>query len=287
VNFETLQSQDYRSSLVQELKNRIEKNSNYSLRAFARDIDLSASYLSQLINGQKCLSPRKATAVLKKLKWPYEKEKRFLSSVLYEHSDAVEDETGPKLTSTDSQQYTNMNLDVFELISRWHFGALLELISLPNSEHSLEWLSDKLDIPLSVADEAVETLIRLGFLKKVATGYKRLTPHLQIENIPSSAIRSFHQESLERAKAAVELQPVSDRFFSSVMIPFKKGRISLVGEQIQKFRDSLNKQESNQAGDSVYQLCISFFQVDSGACHLPTVDELQKANGKTTPCNRE
>jgi hypothetical protein len=137
MNLETFATQDYRGSLVQELKTRIEKNSSYSLRAFARDIDLSASYLSQLINGQKSLSPRKATSVLKKLKWPYEKERRFLSSVLYERSDAVEDETSPKITSADSQQYTNMNLDVFEVISRWHFGALLELISLPNSEHSL------------------------------------------------------------------------------------------------------------------------------------------------------
>lgn len=81
--------------------------------------------------------------------------------------------------------------------------------------------------------------------------------------MPSEAIRNFHRESLDRARVAIDLQEPNTRFFSSVILPFKSDRIKIVGDQIEKFRDSVNRQESKDPGNSVYQLCVSFFRVDA------------------------
>jgi hypothetical protein len=100
-------------------------------------------------------------------------------------------------------------------------------------------------------------------LRESSTGFIRQTPHLRISDVPSAAIRQFHKQSLDRAQTALEEQAASTRYFSSVMIPFDNRRVSEVGSQIEKFRDSMNKQESNTQGNSVYQFCISFFRVDA------------------------
>ena len=47
----------YRDVLRAKLAQRCERNASYSLRAFARDLTLSPSYLSEVLNGKSFLSP--------------------------------------------------------------------------------------------------------------------------------------------------------------------------------------------------------------------------------------
>lgn len=60
--------------LENELIQRKTDNSRYSLRAFARDLEISPGFLSHLIKGEKSLSPDKASGLSKK--WVGHAEKR-------------------------------------------------------------------------------------------------------------------------------------------------------------------------------------------------------------------
>lgn len=51
-----------------ELQQRLEKNSAYSLRAFARDLGLTVSHLSMTLSGQKRISAHLAEKVAQRLK---------------------------------------------------------------------------------------------------------------------------------------------------------------------------------------------------------------------------
>jgi hypothetical protein len=53
---EILKHRDYRAFLKSELEERMEKNSSYSLRAFARDLTVSPQMLSLVLNGKKTTS---------------------------------------------------------------------------------------------------------------------------------------------------------------------------------------------------------------------------------------
>ena len=58
---------DYRQILKLELENRIQKNKFYSLRAYARDINIGVAQLSQVLRGNQGLSTQKATVIAQNL----------------------------------------------------------------------------------------------------------------------------------------------------------------------------------------------------------------------------
>ena len=66
VNIDTTQL-DYRLLLKSELASRTNQNPNYSLRAFARDLDLAPSRLSEVLNGKQGLSTQAAEKIAKTL----------------------------------------------------------------------------------------------------------------------------------------------------------------------------------------------------------------------------
>lgn len=49
---------DYLHNLKALLDGRRARNRNYSLRALARDLDVDNSYLAQILNGKKSMTPK-------------------------------------------------------------------------------------------------------------------------------------------------------------------------------------------------------------------------------------
>lgn len=60
---------DYRFFLMQELETRKGKNKSYSLRAFSRNIGVTPSFMSQILNGKRVLSLKSAATLVQKMGW--------------------------------------------------------------------------------------------------------------------------------------------------------------------------------------------------------------------------
>jgi len=60
---------NYRELLKREFVAKTHKNSKYSLRAFARDLDVSCAFISQVLNEHRHLSERKGNQIGRALKW--------------------------------------------------------------------------------------------------------------------------------------------------------------------------------------------------------------------------
>ena len=71
----------YRKMLNDKLVERIEKNSSYSLRAFAKFLALDSSALSQILHGKRFLSDPRAKILLDKLELSPEEQELFLASI--------------------------------------------------------------------------------------------------------------------------------------------------------------------------------------------------------------
>lgn len=81
-----MSSTDYRIYILSAYEEKKKSNSRYSLRAFARYLDLSPSTLSEIINRHHTLSTRSARKVLEKLKLSYEDSTLFMKLVQEEIS---------------------------------------------------------------------------------------------------------------------------------------------------------------------------------------------------------
>lgn len=82
----SLHQLDYRKLLREELACRMGKNPLYSLRAFARDLKVSSSKISEILNGKQGLSVARALQLVELLGWNEEKANFFCGLVTFKHS---------------------------------------------------------------------------------------------------------------------------------------------------------------------------------------------------------
>ncbi len=255
---------DYRDILRRELRNRCERNLRYSLRAFARDLSLSPASLSLVLNGKQGLSVAASTKIAERIGLSGVERQFFCDLVLVEHSKSAKLKSEARLRLNRSSDGAIVQLDVFAVMSGWYHLAILELTSVEGFKSSPKWIAKKFGLELSVVNDAISRLKRLNLLEE-RDGVLRQTVGFMAtpSDIPSEAIRGFHQQILERAKTAVEVQPVSQRDFSAIILPIARKDIESAKVEIREFRRSLmEKLERAPKKDSVYCLAVQLFGLE-------------------------
>src|SRR5262245_38647568 len=108
-----------REYLQRELAERCADNPRYSLRAFARQLDVDHSTWSQLLRGKRRLTEVTIRAVCRQLSISEAETERF---VLYEERVGQE--------SPDRASDLRVRQEVFDAVVEWQHFAILELTRL-------------------------------------------------------------------------------------------------------------------------------------------------------------
>lgn len=91
----------YRLRLKSELQARVQKNRRYSVRSFARGLNVDNGQLSKVLRGQALLSIDLADKFAKKLKLNVEERKKFILSAAEEQQCHALYLVDPALTECD------------------------------------------------------------------------------------------------------------------------------------------------------------------------------------------
>jgi uncharacterized protein (TIGR02147 family) len=257
---------DYRGTLRESFASRARHNPRYSLRAFARDLGIAPSRLSDVLSGKRGLSRRNAEKVSAKLGLSQAERARFHDEVdsLHARSGVLRTVAKIKLERRDrDESYRTIQEDSFRAISDWYHLAILEAFELRGFRADPAWLGRVFGISEVEARLALERLERLGFLAK-RLGKLRVTgrSHSVPGGAPSEAIRRFHTQVLERALAALVLQPVEERDFGAHVIAVSKERVPEIRARLRDLRRELARElDSDKRKDSVYCLSTQFFKL--------------------------
>jgi uncharacterized protein (TIGR02147 family) len=259
---------DYRNILKEELESRFQRNSHYSLRAFARDLGVSPARLSDSLAGRAGFSTTVADQIAKKLGFGKEEREYFCTLVEMNHARsksqrAAAAEKLQSLKSNVSSDYQQVQIDSFKVISDWHHFAILELTAIDGFKSEAQWIADQLEISVFSVEQAIERLIRLDLLEKkkdvlVATEARTASP----SGIPSDAIKKFHTQVLEKAMNAIQVQGVDERDFSTTFMSIDRSRIPEAKEKIKKFRREFSQEFANSSKkENVYCFSTQFFNL--------------------------
>jgi DNA-binding MarR family transcriptional regulator len=142
--------------LVTEFKKRKKRNPAYSVRAFARDIGLSKTSVSAVLNGLRRLS--KANI-------------EILSSTLNLNSETLKcfkDDIG-NAPSEEGLAPTN----------EWYFMAILNLANVPENKFCAKWVAERLGIPHEIAEQTLKKLLVLGLIEEKNGRFDRLIMPLE------------------------------------------------------------------------------------------------------------
>lgn len=235
---------DIGTYLENELETRCRANPRYSLRSFARDLQVDPSNLSKLIAGKHKTRRTTQSKILMKLGL----DPQQISSLIH-----------------SSETLTKINHSDFSLVAEWHYDAILELTRVDGFKADFKWIAKTLEISETMAKIAVDRLIKLGFLEIDQNGkwhdrMGNVTTSLSPE-VNADAQRNRQIALLERSKEAAQRLDKKHRDHSSTTMAIQKSDLPEVVVLIQEFRQKLAQflERPNVKPDSVYQLQVSFF----------------------------
>lgn len=261
---------DFREILQQEFESRIRRNTSYSLRAFARDLEVSPSKLSEALNGHRGFSTETAQKVAKRLKLSAAESAYFIALVESKHgrSEAKRKAAKASLSAIQSQNgFREIDLENFQVLSDWIHFAILELTQIEGFESTVAAVSQRLGRTNEESQAAVERLFRLGLMTRLESG-KWIQAEVNVAtttDIPSRAIRDHHREVAKLASEALDEVTVDARDFSSITLAFDSSKMAEAKDRIKKFRRQFNADfQKDPIKDRVYCLAIQFFPLDAG-----------------------
>ena len=261
-------TKDYRAILRTHLEDRIRVNSHYSMRAFARDLGLSPSRLSQILNHRLGLSQEAAAKLAKGLSLS-EKEAHYFCELV--KAEDARSKTQRQLAQKAVVQFEKMreemhtlNDDVFKALSDWYHFALVELYRVhPKSYNEDAKTAKAFGVSVVQVREAKDRLLRLKLIEKDKSAIRVSGVFTTTNEVPSQAIRTYHKQILAKAAQAIEMQGVEERDFSGVVFPMRKSDIPKFKEEIRQFRRKIQSEALSHAtkDSDVHCLSIQFFRL--------------------------
>lgn len=243
--------EDFRLYLQNELVRRCQINPQYSLRAFARSLNVSSSALSAMLNGKRPITERTKNRLCLALDLSPEEIQKFSQK-----------------EKKNVTSYTQLTLDTFALISDWYYFAILELVKIDSFKSDASWVAQRLGITKSEVNIAIERLIRLEMIEVDSEGNWKDTSTGSTTSIEagltSVGARKLQQQVLEKAIKALQDVALAKRDNTSMTVAVNSKDIPAVKEKIKVFRRSLTEfleREGNGIPDEVYHLGIAFYPI--------------------------
>jgi uncharacterized protein (TIGR02147 family) len=231
--------------LKNDLSERCRKNPKYSLRAYARCLDIDSSTLSGIMSRKRPLSLKVARRIIVNLEGD---SPTFLEGLLLKEG------------APEARPYRALAEDEFELISDWQHFAVHSALQLSAGEASAKSIAKRFGVAHPIIAEILERLERLKLAKRngnywVATQ----TGITTTSDIPNAALRKANRQCIERALLAQENCKVEDRDITGITMAISKRKLPEAKARIKKFRREMAELLESGHRDEVYRLNVQLF----------------------------
>ncbi len=235
--------QNVRHILLKEFLDRQARNPQFSMRAYSKKVGVTQSAISEILSGKRKVTTKMGIKILGGLGLAPDVIENLINSLNGKSSTDV--------------TFKALDIDTFHLISDWHYFALLSLSETCTFKNEAKWIAKRLNISESKANEAIERLTRLGFLKEngVATGIQ-----YQVDpGIATPALKKAHRQNLEIASNALETTKFEERDFTAITLCFDPDRMEEAKLLIKEFRKQFSDLMESDQKKEVYKLCVQLF----------------------------
>lgn len=230
------------------------KNPQYSLRSFAKRLDISAAALSEIMAGKRRVSAKLAQRMLERLNLSPADLEPLVAGLARSHQ-------GLSKRQSKSGRVTILSNDQFKIVTEWYHFGILTLLETKDASTDVGFLSGRLGVSKRDITAAIERLERLGMLGRDHFGKLQLTGESfhSSDGVPSSAVRASHSQALDLAKASLETDDVTIRDFTSLTFAASPSDLPKARKLIRKFRTDLANALGRDPKEEVYMLSINLF----------------------------
>jgi uncharacterized protein (TIGR02147 family) len=257
---------DYRKYLKDVISKRIEANPSYSVRAFAKNIGLSATLVNRILNGHRNISKATLPFFLSGLHLSEKEGEYFELLVSFNQAKIAQYK---RIGFDQIMHFRRLNLKrlqpiEYEFYHEWYHSVIREILSMmPESQVSSAQIAKRLipEISAREARKSIRLLQKIGLIKKsngkfiqtdafISTGLKW----------ESSIINAFQLKMAELGVEAIERFPKNQRDISTLTVSLSAESLERIKALIKSVRDNI-LEEAKTGGDRVYQINFQVFPV--------------------------
>lgn len=245
---------------------------NYSLRALARDLEMSPAFVSQIFSCQRSLSlaaaenfvrvlkvQRSDATVLRKSVVLYSKENKDLGKILNEYLSR-----DPLIGSF--RKYQRKNFQSLQFLTNWHQLALMELLTCEGYQTDEPLMARKLKISLSELRSSLSILVKAGLIEKINNRWIKKTKHQDFATDTShEAVRQYHRTMTNKAidllsdPGSTQKEEVRRRRMTGATLAVNPEKLNKALEEIDKFLFKMTSLLGDGDCSDVYQINLQLF----------------------------
>lgn len=267
-----LRRRTFDALLSAELESRMKKNPQYSLRAFARDLGIAASRLSDILRRRRGLSQMTIAKIAAKLDLP---DDQTLYYSLQARLANTKDSTKKKLIRSELEALER-RLDFVPIpsstdgsaprITSWLHFTVLEALDLPDFELTPEWISARFGCEKAEASKVIMELVDAGTIQFDNGRPARVSEMMRSAPVSRGDLlsrRREYSEVVELARDSILYGEIGTFLSTSQYMALPESAMVRLKEFITELKEQSAKLalETNRR-EKVYCLNINLFPVE-------------------------
>lgn len=252
--------------LKRYFRRKQEFNSSYSLRAFARDLGVSPSYVSAVLSGGKRPSIRMIERAIRVLELDESAEMALKRAVAAEtaHGQLLLENAPQRVVEDAVERFRPLPKGKQSLLHRWYYVAVLDLITCSDFQSEPSWIARRLGISVDQVRESLFALERLGLIQLEGATWTKVAARVRVATQQSQKeVRDFHRQMIEKSLQELTGNTDQDAFdkrliagvtFAANPAELKKAR-QMLNEAVHQVATELMRGECTE----VYQINLQLF----------------------------
>ena len=246
MNFADLnKDSDYVEILKYFYQKRVHNNRKYSLRSYARDLGITSSRLSQILQKKYGLSKKAGEEISEKLKLNKFEKEVFCNLISIKHSRSKKEKAkASEFFKNFGSYYVYLNDAAFKVVSDWQYYAVMEMSHLLGSNYALETVAQRLGIKMSKAREVTEALLQLGYLKKVSATemVKSAEYYIGGQVQQKNAALNYTLQIADKLQTYLNNNDEPDHAYTSAFLAMDEKSLAYAKKELIDFCTNLNKE---------------------------------------------
>jgi uncharacterized protein (TIGR02147 family) len=254
--------------LQKYLQKKQKSQSGFSLRLLAKTLEVSPSFLSRVLSGQKPVP----YAMLLKLKSLLDIEAEVFESLRASYDETA---TAPKASVKNPANVkvrVKTAVDGWELTEKSSLGALrqwfylpvLEFLTLKNFDGTTEQIARRLKVSKTAVEIATSEMLSLGLIEIDNGRFRKTAAKLRWGSAKSlKEIRRFHEQMLVRAQETLQ-SPATDKDFKArlitgITLTANPEKIEAAKRKLSECMHEIANELTGEEGTEVYHLATQLF----------------------------
>lgn len=259
---------DYRTFLVAHVQQMKDAKRGWSYGAWAKALGLkTTSSITKIVQGQRDPGPEVTEKLIRYFRFKKD-EAEYFADLVRLHKVKDDPRLSVLLMEKMSKDHPNGSIRIlddktFSIVSNWYYLPLRELVRTPKFMENSDWISKQFRFKVTPREitQALKAMESLGLLKRDAHG-KLCVAEGRIDtstDVASEAIKRYHEQMLENARAAIRTTVVDRREMTGASLVLRCSNLAQAKAMIREFRRKFAKTFEEENGDAVYQIQIQLF----------------------------